>query len=82
MLRNVNVVAKMDDFLSDPWIMFGEYIHKDGSNGRYYDKNDIICHHENMEYLEEYEDSPYFIKHCPNCGFFMTKRFEETKDND
>ncbi len=64
---------------SDSWFSPKEHIHKVGSNGEYWDENDIICRHENMEYLEEHEDSPYFIKHCPNCGFFMTKRFEEIK---
>jgi len=58
---------------SDSWRSPDMHIHKYGPN------EDLICLHENMEYLEEYAGSPYFIKHCPNCGFFMTKRFEEAK---
>lgn len=71
-------MIKFSDALNDPWFgRGGRYIHKDGADGRYWNEGDMICHHENIETIEECEGSPYFINHCPNCGFFESVKRDQ-----
>lgn len=42
---------------------------------------EIQCGHEQMETIEEYDGSPFFVKHCPTCGHFETKKYDRLEEN-
>ena len=69
-----------DNPIYDRWARTGKYVHKPGIKPVNSD-GELECFHENMETIEEYEGSPYFIRSCPNCGYFCTIKHERLRDD-